>query len=291
MQICDLLEEFAADRRGDGRRPAGVKGYVKRMRAFDTWLKRPLEQLSWSIITDYRNELAGRCAVATVETSMVTIRAFCRWAVDRGYLVDDVSARVKIPRRPPALPRPVPPDDLARLWAALADDESADDRGQWIIRRNRLIISLMYYAGLRRGEVARLLWGACSLRTRTLMIYDSKSGDRAVPMHPHLVVELASWPAGRRADPVVRSWRGGPLTPDGIGRIFEQWLPARASVVISAHRLRHSFATEYLRATKDLRGLQTLMGHRSLETTQIYTLVCADDQRANIAQVPPLATF
>jgi len=289
--VRELLEDFATDRRGEGKRPGGVKAYIKRLKAFDAWLDGvPVENLSWMLIADYRNELAGRCAIPTVETMMVTIRAFCRWATDHGYLAEDVSARVKVPRRRPALPKPLSATELAALWRVLTDDESLDDRERWIIRRNRLAVSLMYYAGLRRSEVARLRWGTVSLRNRTLTVHDSKSGDRAIPIHPELLLELANWPAGRRTDPVVLSWRGGAMTPGGIGHIFEIWLPERG-VVISAHRLRHSFATEYLRATRDIRGLMDLLGHRSLETTQIYTQVVADEHRANIGRVPSLSTF
>jgi site-specific recombinase XerD len=290
-QVRDLLEAFATDRRGDGQRPAGITEYVSRLRRFDRWLKgRTVDQLSWVVITDYRNELAQRCAVSTVETMMVSIRAFCRWAVERGHLAEDVSAKVRVPRRPKALPKPLNPDELAALWAALTADARVTEQALWVVRRNRLVVSLMYYAGLRLSEVSRLIYKDCSTRTRTITVRDSKSGDRAIPMHPELVIELLNWPEGKRHDPVVRSWRGGGMTAGGVAHIFEVWLPERG-VFISAHRLRHSFATEYLRATKDLRGLMTLMGHRSLETTQIYTEVLGDEQRANIAQVPALKTF
>ncbi len=289
--VRDLLDAFAADRRGDGQRPTGVLSYVQRLRRFDAWLKgTPVGDLSWVIITDYRNDLSLRCNISTVETAMVTVRAFCRWCVERGHLATDVSAKVRVPRRPTSLPKPLGPDELAALWAALSDDDTLGERERWIIRRNRLVVSLMYYAGLRLGETTRLRYNECSLRTRTITIRGSKSGDRSVPMHPELLIELADWPIGAKDDTVVRSWRGGSLTTGGLAHIFEVWLPERG-IVISAHRLRHSFATEYLRATKDLRGLQTLMGHRSLETTQIYTQVTGDEQRANIARVPSLKTF
>ena len=201
-QVRDLLDAFATDRRGDGQRQSGVNAYVKRLRGFDVWLKgKPVDQLSWVVITDYRNELAQRCAIPTVETAMVTIRAFCRWCVDRGHLREDVSAKVRVPRRPPALPKPLGPDELAALWGLMTDDETVSDRERWIVRRNRLVVCLIYYAGLRRGEVARLRWSACSLRTRTITIYGSKSGDRAVPIHPEL---LTSWRIGRRVRMIVR---------------------------------------------------------------------------------------
>jgi site-specific recombinase XerD len=285
------LDAFALDRRGDGMRLSGVTEYVARLRRFDAWLKgKPVDQLSWIVITDYRNELTLRCGPGYVQTIMITIRAFCQWAVKRGHLAEDVSANVKVPRRKRGIPKPISPEDLALLWKALGDDESLSDQERWTIRRNRLAISLMYYAGLRLGETTRLLYNDCSLQTRTITIRESKGEDRAVPIHPELFLELASWPQGKRDDTVIRSWRGGNISPGGLAHVFEFWLPARG-VHISAHRLRHSFATEYLRATKDIRGLQGLLGHRSLETTQIYTQVTGDEQRANIAKLPTLATF
>lgn len=295
-QLEDLLEAFLRARRGEGRRPEGVRRYGDRLRLFAAWLRergvRDVAAIDDLVVADYRDY----CLIdrgnreGTVVNALTAIRAFAEWAVPRGHLAADPTATIRWPRRVRPAPRPLTAEEVSRLRAILS--EEPDDAVELLqFRRVRLAIELMYYAGLRLGEVARLRVADVNLVAGLVTIRQSKSRDRSVALHPELLPALAQACAGRRqTDPVIPGAGGTVYTPKMLAKkIFERWLPARG-LSISAHRLRHSFGTELLRACGNLGVVQEAMGHASPETTRIYTLIVVDDQRPAISRIPRLVT-
>ena len=224
---------------------------------------------------------------STVETHLTALRAFALWATRAGHMPGDPTAGITWPRRIRPAPKPLTPSELARLWSILADEPEGYIE-QWRHRRNRLAILLLYYAGLRRGEAARLRVADVNLTSALLTIRYSKSSDRAVAVHPELLAALAEACAGRRqSDPVLQSEHGPVMTSADVGKIFEGWL-VRRGLRITAHRLRHTFATQIYRRSRDLLALQQALGHRSPETTKMYTAIDVEDQRQAVNLLPSL---
>lgn len=288
-----LLDAFVRARRGEGRRPEGVRRYADRLRLFGAWLgARGVEDVATIdalTVADYRDY----CIVdrgnreGTVVNALTAIRAFAEWAIPLGHMAEDPTAKVRWPQRARGLPKPLTPEELGTLAAILAD-EPEDEGEAWHHRRNRLAIELMYYLGLRLGEVARLKVADVNLVAGTVTIRQSKSRDRSVALHAELLPHLAEVLAGRRqSDPVIPAETGKAMKPKVLAKIFERWLPARG-LRISAHRLRHSFATELLRGCGNLGLVQDALGHASPETTRIYTLIVVEDQRPAINRIPRL---
>lgn len=291
--ITDLLDEFARTRRGSGKKRSGVQRYEACLKRIDSWLAarglRDVSAIDDLVVVEYRDHCIEdrENKASTVEKHLTALRAFALWATKQGHMSGDPTAEVEWPQRLRPAPKPLTPAELAKLWAILAD-EPLGIFEHWRHQRNRLVILLMYYAGLRRGEVARLRVADVNLAAGILTIRDSKSGDRAVAIHPELLVVLADAVAGRRqTDPVAPSERGRAMKPADVGKIFEGWL-ARRGLRISAHRLRHTFATEVYRNSRDLLALQQALGHKSPETTKMYTAIDVEDQRQAVAQLPPL---
>jgi site-specific recombinase XerD len=145
----------------------------------------------------------------------------------------------------------------------------------------------MLFSGLRLSEAAALRWCDVDLEVRELMVVDGKGGkDRVVPLHPALVEELCQVRSPKPSWAVLGQRDGKPLTHKSLAHIFERWL-ADLGIRITAHRLRHSFATEMLRHGADIRAIQDLMGHTSLETTQRYLALHNEQLRGAIEKLPP----
>jgi integrase len=163
--------------------------------------------------------------------------------------------------------------------------------------RNRLILLLSLKAGLRAGEIAKLTWdmvvGPTGEIGTLIELRDGaakKKSGRLIPIHPTLRVALLAW---RRmttgTGPIIRSERGGPMTPESVVNWFAIAYHAVGLQGCSSHSGRRTFITRAARlvhkAGGSLRDVQLLAGHRSIQTTQRYIDGDTDVQRKLVAMI------
>jgi integrase/recombinase XerC len=182
--------------------------------------------------------------------------------------------RVKGPRKPRSVPRPISPAEVIALGEDVADDASED----WIAARDQAVLLLLYGSGLRIAEALGLTGAALPLG-ETIKVTGKRNKTRVVPLLAPVrdaidrYVALCPYPTAKD-QPIFRGARGGPLNGEMIRRAVRG---ARGRLGLSErttpHALRHSFATHLLGRGADLRSLQELLGHASLSSTQIYTAV------------------
>jgi integrase/recombinase XerD len=212
-----------------------------------------------------------------------TLRAFYAQAVRRRLRQDDPSALLEPPKLPRSLPKALAESQIEALLEA---PQVATPEGL----RDRAMLELMYAAGLRVSELVDLDANAVNLRQGVLRVMGKGSKERLVPLGEESQHWLQRYLDQARpllvAGKPVPAMEGGavPLFVDAARRPLSRqqfWaLVKRYAAVagidparISPHGLRHSFATHLLNHGADLRALQMLLGHSSLSTTQIYTLV------------------
>jgi integrase/recombinase XerC len=182
--------------------------------------------------------------------------------------------RLKGPKRPRGVPRPVSPDEAVALAEEVGEDASAP----WIAARDLAVLMLLYGSGLRVAEALGITGAALPLGD-TLGVTGKRAKTRIVPLLVPVrnaietYLELCPYPPSRE-QPLFRGARGGPLNGEMIRRVVRR---ARVRLGLgertTPHALRHSFATHLLGRGADLRSLQELLGHASLSSTQIYTAV------------------
>lgn len=294
--ILDLLDDFRKARRADGFRTSGIRRYHNQLRAFDAWCRPlPVDKIESYHIQAYKETMSERgCSLGTIGNALSSINSFFVWAVGAKHCTVNPVVGIKRPQKTRRLPRPLTEKELTQLWRALEDREEYTETDRYYLKRNRLIILLMYYAGLRISEVAKLRWVDVDLFAHTLTVRDSKGGkDREIPIHPELLRELQAVATGRqKTDAVISKGKGQSLTIKSLSHIFERWLRADPrNVRICAHRLRHTFATMLRRKRADLREIQELLGHVNLATTAIYTFVDNGDRAAAVAKIPSHTSF
>lgn len=193
-----------------------------------------------------------------------SIRSFYQWA-QRAHGIDDVSS--VLPRVKPGKPLPRPVDEMTYRQAL------ADASGN---QRAHLILRLAGEAGLRRAEIAKIQQGdlITDLLGISLLVHGKGAKPRVVPLTDSLARELTDY-LGKRRILFPNDATGEPLTPRHVGKIAARFLPAGCGL----HRLRHRFSAIVYRQTKDLRALQTLLGHASLATTERYVPIPQDALR------------
>jgi site-specific recombinase XerD len=261
-----LFLEFARRRRSRTLSPQGRgqgEGYAVSLRTFTT-----------TLIRDYQAHMATRrWSVNTVRRRLVELNRFAGWLVERRHLQRSPMIGISVPRRECRLPRVL---DWSQVEQIVAGERKP---------RDRAILALLAYGGLRRGEVMAADVGDYSREAPSLMVHGKGNKDRVVPLHPTAQIALDAYLATRPGlgleHPLFVSWRGR-ITKQVVVLLCKR-VSRRIGRRLHPHLFRHTFATELLNRRADLRVIQKLLGHESLATTEIYTHVSPERQREAVA--------
>jgi integrase/recombinase XerD len=222
-----------------------------------------------------------RYRASSVARTLAAVRSFHRFLVLEGDTEADPAEGVARPKVPRNLPKPLSVDEVASLLAAPGRESPA-------ALRDAGILETLYGAGLRISELVGLDIDDLDLEEGSVRVIGKGSKERIVPLGKFAVRALEAYlTRGRPAlagshsrAALFLNQRGGRLTRQGCTNILKQ-SAARAGIKkrVTPHMLRHSFATHLLEGGADVRVVQELLGHASVTTTQIYTLVTKDRLR------------
>jgi site-specific recombinase XerD len=199
------------------------------------------------------------------------LRRFYHWAAAVGLVASSPAAYLEPARRDKPARRAVKEGIVLDLLDKLNHPPAgleADAHWRW--QRNRMIILVFLFTGLRLSECASLTWENVDLDDARATIRRKGGNEQHVPLHQALVAELHSYKGTATKGDLFRSWRGGPLGAHGISEMFRVFIQGELGINCTAHQLRHTFATTLLRQGADLLAIQKLLGHASVKTTQIY---------------------
>lgn len=268
-----LLGQWVAWQKAARRSPETIRTRAPIVQKFaeeinvDPVLACPNDIISWF-------ESHPDWAIATARSYWSTLSTWFSWLQRMGHREDNPMLLLDAPPKAVHHPRPVSTEDLVRLL------------GWKMHKKTRVMILLAAMAGLRAGEVARVRGEDVDLPGRLLYVKGKGGEVKTVPMHPLLIEAAAGMPAKGWWFPTRPSGRHaldksvGPISAHSSSLTLARVM-RRAGVRGTPHALRHWFGTNALRASKDLRTVQTLMRHKSVTSTQIYTEI-ADDRRSEV---------
>ena len=220
------------------------------------------------------------------------LRAFFGHRVRQGQRQDDPTALLEPPKLPRSLPKALAESQIDAMLAT-------PDVGTPLGLRDRAMLELMYAAGLRVSELVGLPATAVNLRQGVLRVTGKGSKERLVPLGEEsqhwlerYLAESRPQLAGKRSVlPLFLGTRGDAPSRQQFWNLVKRYAAAAGidPGKVSPHGLRHSFATHLLNHGADLRALQMLLGHSSLSTTQIYTLVAREHLKQLHAKHHPRA--
>jgi integrase/recombinase XerD len=253
-------------------------------------------------IEAYLVDLSDRgMARATRARRLSAIRQLYRFAFLEGWRADDPAALIKGPKRQRSLPASLSEADVDRLL------EAAETHGRTALDRTRAVclMQLLYATGLRVSELVALPAAAVRGDPRMILVRGKGGRERMVPLSAPARSALATWLATRDAAEDAAASEGRPRSPylfptrTRAGHLsrerFYLMVKDLARVAglnpaaVSPHVLRHAFATHLLAHGADLRVIQTLLGHASIATTEIYTHVLDARLRELVFEHHPLA--
>lgn len=228
--------------------------------------------------------------------ALVAVRGLHRFALREGLAAGDPAHDVKPPTPPRRLPKAISLEDVERLLAAAAGPSG--DPGTARGLRDRALLELLYGSGARISEAVGLDVDDLDLRDGFARVAGKGGKARVVPIGDYAREAVDAYLVRARPE-LAEAGRGGPalfLNARG-GRLSRQgaWMVLRAAAdraqlsEVSPHTLRHSFATHLLDGGADVRVVQELLGHASVTTTQVYTLVTVQLLREVYATSHPRA--
>ena len=225
--------------------------------------------------------------------ALVAVRGLHRFALREGLVDVDAAREVRPPALPRSLPKAISVDEVAALIEAAGFDQTP------LALRDRALLELLYGSGARISEAVGLDVDALDLERGSVRLYGKGSRERVVPIgrlargaiDAYLVrARPALAAAGRGGPAVFLNSRGGRLSRQSAWAVLRAAADkAGVTAEVSPHTLRHSFATHLLDGGADVRVVQELLGHASVTTTQIYTLVTVDRLREVYATAHPRA--
>jgi integrase/recombinase XerC len=215
---------------------------------------------------EHRDGLGPR----SIQRRLSAVRGFFNYLIREKALAANPAVEIRAPKAPKRLPKTLDADQVASLLARTPTDA--------LSRRDLAMLELLYSSGLRLAELAGLDVADVDLADRTVRVLGKGSKTRVLPVGRKAVDALRAWLADRRT--LVQDGAGALFTGRGGRRLGARAIQRRIgrwaagsdlSVPVHPHLLRHSFATHLLESSRDLRGVQELLGHADISTTQVYT--------------------
>jgi integrase/recombinase XerD len=258
--------------------------------------------ISETTVTDYLRSIAesGVLASNSVARMLAGVRGLHKFWLFESITTGDPSARVKPPKLPKRLPKAISVSDVEKLINASGPDpEIHDATGLDMARvRNRAILELLYATGARISELTALNLDDL-LDPTMIRLFGKGSKERVVPVGSFAQRAISTYLVrsrptligkGKGTSALFLNQRGTRLSRQSAWQIISDAADqAKVTGEISPHTLRHSFATHLLEGGADVRVVQELLGHSSVATTQIYTLVTVDALREVYATSHPRA--
>jgi len=227
--------------------------------------------------------------------TVVAVRGFHKFCVSDGLARSDPAAGVRPPTPARRLPKALPLADVESIL------DAAGSAGTTLALRDRALLEVLYGTGARISEAVGLDVDDLDRVESTVVLRGKGGKERLVPIGSYAVAaveayltrarpELATVGTSERAGALFLNARGGRLSRQSAWTVLVK-AADRAGVTrdVSPHTLRHSFATHLLEGGADVRVVQELLGHASVTTTQIYTLVTVDNLREVFAVAHPRA--
>ncbi len=300
------IEQYLSWLEHERRSPASTREtYGRALSALHAHLEArglPLdaERLSLVALRSWVAALFETDGASTIARKLATVRAFFRFLHRKGLVSRNVAAALKSPKVTRGIPRFLTVDEAFRVVEAPSDDPHREES---LRLRDRAILELLYGAGLRVSELAGLTLSALELDERRARVLGKGRKERLAPFGGPALEALRAWlevrplllARGKRRSPSLEEalWlgeRGTRLTVRQIQNVVRRYGALGAGRGdLHPHALRHSYATHLLDAGADLRGIQELLGHASLSTTQRYTHVSIDRLMAAYDKAHPLA--
>lgn len=295
-QTRDFLDHLQYERNYSPKTVASYQSDIEKF--FDFLLKEGvlMDQVDLIVIRNFlTNELQNGISKRSCRRRLSALKQFYSFMQKKGWVEDNPFLYIQTPKTEKKYPHALYKEQVQEVLKnnALRTDE--------LVVRDQAILSVLYYCGLRAAELVALTMQDVNLRNRMLVVKHGKGNkERLVPFTDECRDAVQKYLTEERPKLAVKSEKlqstlflnskGNPLTTRGLEYILDSIQQKTGTFVgLHPHILRHSFATHLLENGADLRVIQDLLGHKSLNATQVYTHVTAEAMKQEYIDAFPRA--
>ena len=229
---------------------------------------------------------------ATIRLRFAALRSFFNYLTDQNHLSNNVLKQVSLPKLEKSLPHYLTLPQITDLLDTPIKDKKSQQAPTWMAARDTAILELFYSSGLRLSELVGLDVRDLDELGETVRVIGKGSRERIIPVGSIALKAIAAYRQLAKVTngPLFLNKSRGRLSGSAIWQMLKKYLrDAGLPASLSPHALRHSFATHLLDRGADLRSVQSLLGHASLTTTQIYTHVTTERLKQAYEEAHPRA--
>ncbi len=257
-----------------------VKNYIVDLTQFAEFVKtraksKNIADLDHGVVREYLGTLFGKKNPTSIARKLSSLRSFFDFCIKRGIVKNNPAKEVPAPKVPKRVPKFLTVDEVFLLL-------DSPDTSAALGRRDKAILELLYASGLRVSELVGLNSGDLSLTEQTVRVLGKGRKERIVPVGKkacdslggYLELRSALVSEAKDSGAIFVNRNGTRLSTRAVERLLLKYIKQSGiQKAATPHVLRHTFATHLLNAGADMRGIQELLGHSSLSTTQKYTHV------------------
>lgn len=301
MMIKDLIPDYLNYMHAIGRSPVTIRVTGFALKRFIRHLEKEhvtgIEELTRDVLEDYQQELAfsltakGKpVSIRTQVKQLNTVTCFTRFLKERDYLANNPGEHIKLPREPKRLPRAIL--DRSEIKKLLNTPDVRTNKGY----RDRVMLEILYDTGIRRAEISNIRLGNLDLNGGYASVIGKGDKERVVPLNKrvceiirnYLLAVRPSLLKGNDKPWLLLNDKGGQMQTHTVWKNIKKYSKqARIKKNVTTHTFRHTCATHMLKNGAPIRHLQEMLGHESLESTQIYTRVTINDLKEVHAKYHP----
>lgn len=246
--------------------------FRRRFAGFESWEKLTADDFRRFLFEQMKRDLNR----ATIRLHFAAFRSFFRWLVRRRGWKHNPLLDVQLPKQEKKLPVVLTVAQVSQMLELPLKIEKDRQAPVWAPERDAAILEVFYSTGMRISELASLDVEDIDTISESARVFGKGRKERLCPLGSHALTAVQRYrvKAGVHSGPLFRSKLGTRITTQAVADVVEKyWKRSGLPIHITPHKFRHSFATHLLNNGADLRSVQTLLGHASLSTTQIYTHV------------------
>ena len=239
------------------------------------WRECEPEHFRWHLFSTMKNGMSR----ATIRLHFAALRTFYKFLTERNGLKNNPLKEVQLPKAEKKLPLVLTAKQIDELLAAPLKVEREKRAPKWAPARDAAIMELFYSSGLRLSELIALDVAHVDPYSESVRVFGKGRKERICPVGaPALeAIQRYRFEANVQSGPLFLNKRRTRISSVAVWAILKKYLRHTSiPISLSPHKLQHSFATHMLDAGADLRSVQSLLGHASLSTTQIYTHVTVE---------------